>query len=291
MNSMTGFGRNEISNEKIKAVVEIKAVNHRFCDIFIKGPRNLGFLDDKIKKIINKHVSRGKIDVYYNYENKEESPIEIKYNKSLSDQYVKVLEDVRNKYGLQDSISLPDIVRFPDIIETETCIENEEELWGKLEPLFIDATEKLMKMRVFEGEKTKNDMREKLDAIEKYVYMLEERAPEVPKEFEARLRKNVEKYLEDKPINDDRIAMEIAVFADKCTVDEEITRLKSHINMFRETIEQNKPIGRKLDFMMQEMNREINTVGSKANDLEITKTVVEVKSELEKIREQVQNIE
>jgi uncharacterized protein (TIGR00255 family) len=291
MNSMTGFGRTEISNDMIKAVVEIKTVNHRFCDIFIKGPRNYGFLEDKIKKILNDGVSRGKIDVYYYYDNKEESPIEVVFNENLTDKYKQALEKITDRYNIFDSITLSNILVFPDIIKTEACTEKEDILWEKLGPLFIEATEKLLEMRRYEGDKTKKDLIDKLDNIEELRKKIEIKAPEVPLDFGMRLKKNIEKYMGEQPIDESRIAIEIAVFADKCTVDEELTRLKSHIVQFKETMDTDIPIGRKLDFLVQEMNRETNTIGSKANDLEITQNVVEIKSELEKIREQVQNIE
>ena len=289
--SMTGFGRGESQDGGKEFLVEMKTVNHRYCDVFIKLPRILSSLEDRVREAVSKAVSRGKIDVYISYEDHGEDSKSIIIDEALASAYIKGLEALRDKYGLADDISVSLVSRFPDIMRVEKTEEDQEKIWLVLKIAMENALHSLIAMREIEGEELTNNLKERTDYMESVIKEINVRAPEVVKEYKQRLESRIKELLEQQTIDESRLAMEVAIFADRCSIDEELVRLGSHINQVRAALDNNQPVGRKLDFLIQEMNREINTIGSKANDLVITQNVVELKSELEKMREQIQNIE
>ncbi|WMM26762.1 YicC/YloC family endoribonuclease [Tissierella sp. MB52-C2] len=290
--SMTGFGRGEFSNELYNLKVEIKGVNHRYNDIIIKMPRHISYLEEKIKKIIKKEIHRGKIDVYINLDYINESAINIKVDVPLARTYKSALEHLSTELNLTEGVKLFNILGLSDIIKTERKELDEDIIWSCLKEALDIAVKDIMSMKELEGEELKEDMLSKLHTIENIILDIEERSPLVVLEYKDRLRERIRELL-DKEINidEDRITSEVVIFADKCNINEEVVRLKSHIKQFISILNENNSIGKKLDFLIQEMNREINTIGSKANDVLISQRVVEAKAELEKIREQVQNVE
>ncbi|MGN1318964.1 MAG: YicC/YloC family endoribonuclease [Lachnospirales bacterium] len=293
MKSMTGYGRGECTLYNRKFVIEIKAVNHRYNDITVKMPRTMLAYEDKIKKTIGEKVFRGKIDVFVNFESFSNDDVAITINEALADSYVAALNTIKERYNLESGISLDLVAKFPDIISVDKNIVNEKSDDEIGECLFnsLDmAINNFVSMREKEGEALKNNIFEKLDIIYNAVVKIEERAPLVAKEYRERLEEKLKEFLGEE-IDETRILSEVLLFADKACIDEEITRLHSHIKQMRNILNETVPVGRKLDFLVQEMNREVNTIGSKSNDLEITNRIVETKSEIEKIREQIQNIE
>lgn len=290
--SMTGFGRGEFGNELYNFKVEIKAVNHRYNDIVVKMPRHIGYLEEGIKKIIKKQISRGKVDVYINLDYVNESAIEIKVDIPLAKSYMKSLEKLSVELDLQDNIRLNNILGLSEIIRTERKELDEDIIWDCLKKALNIALLDILKMKSAEGEELKDDMMSKLNLIENIVLEIEKRSPLVVLEYKDKLKERITELIDkDANVDEDRIAYEVVFFADKSNINEEIVRLKSHIKQFMLILKDENSIGRKLDFLIQEMNREINTIGSKANDVLISQNVVELKSEIEKIREQVQNIE
>lgn len=289
---MTGFGRGEHKSEMHNFKVEIKAVNHRYNDISIKMPRHIGYLEEDIKKIIKGKINRGKVDVYVNLEYVNESSIEIKVDIALAKSYKSALEELSNELDLEDHIRLSNILNISEIIKTERKEVDEDIIWDSLKEALDVALIDIMNMKMTEGEALKLDMGLRLKNIENIVLDIGKRSPVVVEEYKEKLKERIKNLLDqDANIDEERIAYEVVFFADKSNIDEEIVRLKSHINQFINILEDMEPIGRKLDFLIQEMNREINTIGSKANDMLISQNVVEIKSEIEKIREQVQNVE
>ncbi len=289
--SMTGFGRGEYQDETKYFMVEIKTVNHRYSDIYIKMPRILSFLEDKVRERVSKCVSRGKADVYISFENYGDASKTVVIDEALAGAYVQAAELLRDKYKLKDDISVSLVSRFPDLMRVEKAEEDEEALRQQLSSAVDSALESLVRMRQDEGQELKKSLLEKAEYLESILKEITGRAPDVVKEYKQKLEIRIKELLEQQTIDESRLATEIAIFADRCSIDEEIVRLSSHIHQLRATLEMTQPVGRKLDFLIQEMNREINTIGSKANDLTITRHVVDVKSELEKVREQIQNIE
>lgn len=290
--SMTGFGRGESQGGGKEFLVEIKTVNHRYSDIFIKIPRPVSYLEDKVRELVNKNLSRGKIDIYISYEDHSEDSKNVLLDEGLVKAYIKAVELLKDKYSLKDDISVSLIARFPDILKVEKAEEDADKIWSVLKVALGNALDNLVTMRENEGEELRSSLLEKADYIENVLKDISLRSPDVVKEYKQRLENRIKELLEQQTVDEGRLTMEVAIFADRCSIDEEIVRLKSHISQMRETLDiKNQPVGRKLDFIVQEMNREINTIGSKANDLLIAKNVVEIKSELEKVREQVQNIE
>ena len=290
--SMTGFGRGEFKNEVQNFKVEIKAVNHKYNDITVKMPRHIGYLEESIKKIIKKEISRGKVDVYVNLEYINESSIEIKVDIPLAKSYKVALEGLAKELDLEGDIRLNNILGISDIVKTERKELDEDMTWDCLNEALKIALIDIMSMKKAEGEALKDDMVKRLEIIENIVMDIEKRSPLVVLEYKEKLSERIKQLLDkDSNLDEERIASEVVFFADKSNIDEEIVRLKSHINQFINILGDKDPIGRKLDFLIQEMNREINTIGSKANDVLISQNVVEVKSEIEKIREQIQNVE
>jgi len=289
--SMTGFGRGESQEDGKKFLVEIKTVNHRYFDIFIKIPRQLSFLEDKVRDVVSKKLARGKIDIYISFEDSGENSKCVLLDEGLAKAYVEAVRLLRDKFDLEDDISVSLIAKFPDLLRVEKADEDEEKVWNLLKTALDNALESLINMREAEGRELSSNLFERSLYIESIVKKIEIRSPEVVKEYKQKLDDRIKELLQQNIIDENRIAMEVAIFADRCSIDEEIVRLNSHLAQFRDTLDMEQPVGRKLDFLIQEMNREINTIGSKASDLEITRNVIEIKSEIEKLREQVQNIE
>lgn len=290
--SMTGFGRGEYSEEGKRFIVEIKTVNHRYSDVYIKMPRHISFLEDKIRELALKTISRGKADVFISFEDLSGDGTAIFLDEGLAEKYVEAAKKLRDVFSLKDDISASFISRMPEVIRIEKPELDAEYLWSVLKKAVEKAFLSLLSMRETEGKELRKSLLEKSEYIEKVLLEIKDRSPEVVKEYKIKLETRLNDLLTGQNIDEQRLAVECAIFADRCSIDEELVRFNSHISQLRDTLwNDNQSIGRKLDFIVQEMNREINTIGSKANDLLITKNVVDVKSEIEKIREQVQNIE
>ncbi len=289
--SMTGFGRCDRSSEERKLLIEMKSVNHRYCDINIRLPKKLLFLESKIRNLIKKHVDRGKVDVFITYEEYTSNNIGIKYNEKLAENYMETFERMKKKFSIDNDIRVSSLARFPEVISLEEQTTNEDNLWPDLEKAVEGAVIDLVEARALEGKNLQHDLILKLDIMDSYIRFIEEKAPQIVEEHYANLKAKVEELLGDTQIDESILATEVATFADKVTVDEEIVRLNSHISNMRETLEVEDGIGRKLDFIAQEMNREANTILSKVNDLEVTNVAIDLKTEVEKVREQIQNIE
>ena len=290
--SMTSFGRSS-SEEGQKRVftVEMKSVNSRYLDVNIRMPKTLISLEEEIRKMISNSLNRGKVDVFINLKNYNDGSGIPKVDINLAQGYLECLKEIEEKLGVKNDISVMQIARFPEVI---TVVEEEdkiEEVWQELKPLINDSLNMMIGMREVEGNKLKEDILFKISAIEELVSKVEEFADTIPKAFKVKLDERVKELLGNVDIDESRIAMEVCMLADKATVDEEIIRLRSHINQVRETLNLKEPVGRKLDFIVQEMNRETNTIGSKSSDIQMTNIVIDIKNILEKIREQVQNIE
>lgn len=289
--SMTGFGRGDCQEDGKEFQVEIKTVNHRYSDVFIKMPRQIGFLEEKVRDLVAKAISRGKIDVYITYNNFGSDSKSVMLDESLARTYITAVEALRDKFGLRDDISVSLISKYPDVLKVEQTEEDEDKIWLMLKTAVENALSSLIAMREIEGEGLKTDITARALYMEKILREIAVRAPEVVKEYKLKLDTRIKDLLDQQSIDENRLAMETVIFADRCSIDEELVRLGSHVNQLKDALGSQQPIGRKLDFLIQEMNREINTIGSKANDLAITRNVVEIKSEIEKMREQVQNIE
>ena len=289
--SMTGFGRDSINENGRSFVVEVKSVNHRYLDLNIKMPRSFLALEEKIREIISKKVNRGKVDVYINMKVFERDDIEAVLNKSLLDSYLKCLYTIRDEFNVRDDISVVNTARLPEVIGLEQREDDLDAIWESIRKPLENALDEFISMREREGTKLKEDIDEKCNVIEEYLALVETKTSAVVEDYRARLNERIKQLVDENNYDESRVAMEIAIFADKCCIDEEVVRLKSHITQVRETIGMNEAIGRKLDFIVQEMNREANTMASKSNDLFITRNVLEIKSAIEKIREQTQNVE
>ena len=289
--SMTAYGRGENSSDDIKFVIEIKSVNHRYNDISIKLPRSMIFLEDKVRKIISKNVSRGKIDVYVNFEMLSNNNFSLNLNEELAEAYINKINILKEKFFLNTDNILSLIMNFPDIITIEKFNYEEEEIWKFINIALEEAILKFIDMRIKEGEILKLDILNKVIRIRKILLDIKNRAPIVVLEYKDKLELRIKEITQKIDIDEQRLAIEIAIFADRSCIDEEIIRLESHIMQLNNIICEGGLVGRKLDFLVQEMNRETNTIASKSNDIEITQMTIELKSEIEKIREQVQNIE
>ena len=289
---MTGFGRGESTNGVHNFNVEIKTVNHRYNDIIIKMPKHLSYLEEKIKTIIKSRINRGRVEIYINLEYIGESGIDVKVNTPLAKAYKAGLDTLLDELKLKEDVKLSHILEFSEIIETERKESDEDAVWSCLEIALKSALDSVIDMRVKEGLALRKDMEVQIININQVIDNIEKRAPLVILEYKEKLSQRIKELLDvDCNIDEERLNYEVVFFADKSDINEEIVRLKSHIKQFFKNLDKNEPVGRKLDFLIQEMNREINTIGSKANDLDICNYVVEVKSQLEKIREQVQNVE
>jgi len=288
---MTGYGHYEYQNEEIRMSIEIKTVNHRYCDVYIRLPRQLSCFEDKVRSLVTGRVSRGKIDIFINWENIGEGKKEVILDEGLARAYYEAMSKIAQNLGLRDDISSSSLARFPEILRVEKKEEDSEAVWMILEKAVNEAVSTLLSMREAEGEKLKSSLLEICETIEGYRQKILARAPQVVIEYREKLSARIRELMDNNTIDEMRIAMEVAMFADKASINEELVRLRSHLDQFGQIINLDGPIGKKLDFLLQEMNREVNTIGSKANDLEITRNVVELKSEIEKLREQIQNIE
>ncbi|QAA33271.1 YicC/YloC family endoribonuclease [Clostridium manihotivorum] len=290
--SMTGFGRASSDEDSARSFsLEMKSVNHRYLDINIRMPKSMIPLEEKIRRIVGERLNRGKVDIFLNYKNYGQFDTVAKLNTELADSYVNCLKQIKDRYSLKDELSLNLISKFPDVIVLEEQEENLEEIWNELMPLVNRALDTIIDMRETEGQKLYEDIIIKSKDIEENVKKIEKKCPEVLKAYKEKLKEKLQGILENIELDENRLAMEVAIFADKSTIDEEITRLYSHINQLRGTLLLKEPIGRRLDFIVQEMNREANTIASKSTDLEITNLVINIKNMIEKIREQIQNIE
>lgn len=289
--SMTGFGRCEVTEGNRKYTVEMKSVNHRYLDVNMKMPKALNFFESTIRNVLKEYMERGKVDLYITYEDFSEERFSLKYNEELAGEYLTHLNAMAEKFGLENDIRVSSLSRYPDVFTMEEIETDEKELWAGLEKAIRGAAEQFVTSRITEGEHLKADLCAKLDTMLAYVDFIEERSPGIMKDYRERLEAKVQELLGDRQIDDGRIATEVTIFADKICVDEETVRLRSHIKGMKAALEAGGSIGRKLDFIAQEMNREANTILSKANDLEISDTGINLKTDIEKVREQIQNIE
>ena len=293
MKSMTGYGRGECTMYERKFTVEIKAVNHRYNDITVKLPRAIMGFEDEIKKAISKKVFRGKLDVFVNFESFSQEDVNISVNEPLAKSYTETLRKLKSDLQLEGDVTIEMVSKFPDVITVDKNISNENtenEIRECLMKAVEDATDAFVAMREVEGETLKKNIIEKVAFVNDALQKIEERAPFVSKDYRARLEAKLAD-LDEIQVDESRLLTEVMLFADKACIDEEITRLHSHISQMYSIVEESVPVGRKLDFLVQEMNRETNTIGSKSNDIQITNHVVDIKSEIEKIRDQIQNIE
>lgn len=289
--SMTGYGRSKMLFGAREITVEIRSVNHKFFEFSSRVPRQYGYIEDKLKALFSASISRGKVEVYVSISTNDGSDVSVEVNTPLAENYISALRKANSTLNLTDDITLTRLFGIPDIFTVTKAETDENELWEEVRATASAALEGFVDMRRREGERLKADILTKLDHIEETVAKIELRSPEVTKEYREKLYQKLCDILQDKSIDEARILTEAAIFADKTAVDEETVRLKSHVASFRELLELDEPIGKKLDFLVQEMNREVNTTGSKCSDLTITKMVVDLKSTIEKVREQIQNIE
>lgn len=290
--SMTGFGRCELVDGERKYTVEMKGVNHRYLDVNIRMPKKLNFFETSIRTLLKQYVSRGKVDLFLTYEDQSQGQAVLKYNASLAEEYMERLREMEEQFGLENDVRVSTLSRYPDVLTMEEQALDEEEIWSGLEKAVKGAAVQFVETRTLEGENLRRDIIEKLDGMAELVGSIEKRAPEIIAEYREKLEEKVKELLEDTQIDDSRIAAEVVIFADKICTDEEVVRLKSHIGHMKDVLLSDEAgIGRKLDFIAQEMNREANTILSKANDLETSNIGIDLKTEIEKVREQIQNIE
>ncbi|MBQ4095696.1 MAG: YicC family protein [Oscillospiraceae bacterium] len=291
LRSMTGFGRAHIMFEGREILVEIKSVNSRYYEFSSKLPRAYGYIDEKLKSLLANKISRGKVEVSVSIFNQIGTDATIEVNEPLARQYVEALRGVSETLSLRDDLSLSSIMRFSDVFTIKKTIEDEEVVWEQVAQVAREALDKFIEMRETEGAKMHDDIASRLIFIEERVGRIEAQSPETTKAYREKLFAKIQAVVADRNIDEARVLTEAAIFSEKTAVDEETVRLRSHISQYRDYIEQDVPVGRKLDFLTQELNREVNTIGSKCQDIEITKMVVDMKSEIEKIREQIQNVE
>lgn len=291
LKSMTGFGRAVEEIDGYVITVEIKSVNHRYFDFSSRIPRQYGFLDDKLKSYINSRVSRGKVECYVSVEALDTEDAAVVINKTLASAYVKALKELSEEYSLKEDFGTAFVSRLPDVFVLKKADEDEEKIWQLVKSVTDEAIEKFIQMRAVEGAKMKEDVASRAEYILDCVSFIEERSPQTVKEYNDKLVERVHEIIGDVSLDEQRIIQEVAIYADKVAVAEETVRLRSHIAQLKTFLESEEPIGRKMDFLVQEINRETNTIGSKANDVDIARKVVDIKSEVEKIREQIQNIE
>lgn len=289
--SMTGFGRGEYSDEFYRIRVEIRSVNHRYLDLSVRLPRSYQGAEDRLRAAISEKVSRGKTDVFVTIEQALDRPRNVQLDQGLADGYFGAIGSLKERYGLSGEVTLEILTRFPEIIRPLDNDEDIESLWKSLEPALLSALNNLVEMRRREGEALARDLSQRLTEIARLTEEMAARAPGIVDAYRVRLEKRASELLGDIQADPGRLAAEIALFADRSNVNEELTRLASHVSQSRDLLRKNDPVGRRFDFLVQEMNREANTIGSKANDLDLARLVIEVKSELEKVREQIQNLE
>ncbi len=289
--SMTGYGRAQklIGNKEI--TVEIRSVNHRFLEYSSRVPRAYSYLEDKLKNLIKTSVSRGKVDVSLSIQTVSGTDSQVVINHELARSYLQALKELAEDLQIKNDITVSQMARFSDIFSVLRIQDDEEEIWQAVQQVAQEAVDRFVEMRQLEGQKMQQDLLYRLDLIEKMVQKVEQLSPKTVENYSNRLHTKIQEVLQNNSLDEQRIITEVAIFAEKIAVAEETVRLGSHVHQFREILKSNEPVGRKLDFLVQEFNREANTIGSKAQDLEIARVVVDLKSEIEKIREQIQNIE
>ena len=290
---MTGFGRAEAADEERKITVELKSVNHRYLDLNIKMPKKLSFFEAAIRNFLKNYIQRGKVDVFITFEDYTQNRVSLKYNQELAAEYMQYFEQMSGYFNIENDVKVSHLMRCPEVLIMVDQGIDESELWPPLESVLRQACEKFVESRRVEGENLKKDLLQKLEGLDEKVCLVEERSPEVIAAYREKLTAKMRELLEDTQIEESRIAAEVVLFADKICNDEETVRLHSHIKNMRDilTDEKSQSVGRKLDFLAQEMNREANTTLSKANDLKVSNLAIDLKTEIEKIREQIQNIE
>lgn len=289
--SMTGFGRCEMTEGSRKFTVELKSVNHRYLDVAVKMPKKFNFFESSIRNVLKEYIQRGKVDVFISFEDFSEKTASVKYNKEIAAEYLKYLTQMAEEFGLENDIRVSTLSRYPEVLSMEEVDIDEEELWKLLEKTLRGAAEQFIASRVKEGENLRDDLIGKLDGMLAHVDYIVERSPQIIEEYKNKIYDKVRELMSDAQAEENRVLMEVTLFADKVCVDEEMVRLRSHIETTRQTLLEGGSIGRKLDFIAQEMNREANTTLSKANNLDISNCAIELKTEIEKVREQIQNIE
>ncbi len=289
--SMTGFGRCEISEADRKVTVEMKSVNHRYLDVNIKMPKKLNFFEAAIRSLLKEYIQRGKVDIFITYEDFTENNVLVKYNRDIAKEYMDYLKQMAEEFSLENDVRVSSLSRYPEVFSMEEAAIDEEGIWKALEKALRGAAEGFVETRLKEGENLKEDLIGKLDTMLTYVDYIEKRTPAIIADYKQKLKDKIKELLEDTQIDENRLAMEVTLFADKVCVDEELVRLRSHIEATKSTLLEGGSCGRKLDFIAQEMNREANTILSKANDLETSNKGILLKTEIEKVREQIQNIE
>ena len=288
--SMTGYGKGNISENLRNYQVEIKSVNHRYLDISVKMPRVLSYLEEDVKKVISSKVKRGKIDVFITFENSSTEGKEIKINNEIAKMYINQLKQLAEEENILANIEVTEISKYPDVLSIQNT-QDDEQIKKELIEVTTIATDKLVQMRQVEGSKMAEDLLKRIEKINQKIEKISELSTGLIEEYVVKLENRIKEILKNQEIDESRLAQEVVIYADKCSIEEEVTRLKSHISQFKELINSDDAVGKKLDFLIQEMNRETNTIGSKANNLEITNGVIDIKTEIENIREQVQNIE
>lgn len=289
--SMTGFGRCEVTEQERKITVEMKAVNHRYLDVNIKMPKKLNFFENSIRGLLKEYIQRGKVDIFVSYEDYTENNVILKYNQELAGEYVKYITQMAEQFSLNNDLQASTLSRYPEVLTMEEQTVDEEALWTTLEKTVRGAAQQFVETRISEGNNLQEDLFQKLDGMLVYVEEIEKRSPEIISEYRQKLQDKVNELLADVQIDENRLATEVTIFADKICTDEETVRLKSHILATKKTLLQGGSVGRKLDFIAQEMNREANTILSKANDLTVSDIGINLKTDIEKVREQIQNIE
>jgi len=288
---MTGFGRYEFASAERKITVEMKSVNHRYSEIFVRMPKKLNMFEAGIRNVLKQYVSRGKVDMFITYEDESEGKACVKYNEEIAAEYLGYLKKMGETFGLENDIRVSTLSKYPDVLVLEEQAQNEEDIWNDIETAVRGCAEKFVQTRIDEGNHLKEDIIQKLHGILEMVDKVEERSPQIVAEYREKLRSKVEELLGDTKLDESVLATEITIFADKICVDEETVRLRAHVDNMIKTLDSGENIGRKLDFIAQEMNREANTTLSKANDMELSNIAIDLKTEIEKIREQIQNIE
>lgn len=289
--SMTGFGRSKYECNSREYIVEIKSVNNRYSDITIKMPRSISCLEEKVRKQISNNIARGKVDVFITFNNYSEKGKTIKINSELAKQYIKELKALAEETNIIDNVNIVDISKYPEVLNLKLDDEDTDEIWSELQIALNEAINNFVSMRGTEGAKIKEDLETRIKTIEEKIEKASLASKNLVNEYKDKLEKRINEMLKTAVVDETRLAQEVVIYSDKCSVEEEITRLKSHISQFLELLNNQGAIGKKLDFIIQEMNRETNTMGSKANCLELTNYVVDMKTEIENIREQIQNIE
>ncbi len=289
--SMTGFGRAQVSVEGYNITVEIRSVNNRYFDFYAKMPRTFSFLEEKVKSLLSTEISRGKVECSLQIETTADESVIVSINEPLAVGYVKAVEELAEKFEVKNDLTALSLARFSDILSITKAPVDEEDLWNKVQVAVKEALAEFIKMREIEGEKLKADVLSRADLIINNVAYIEERSPETVKAYSEKLIERMKTVLGDTQVDEARILTEAAIYADKVAVAEETVRLRSHIDQLHSMLDSNDAVGRKLDFLVQEINREANTIGSKAQDVDIARRVIDIKAEVEKIREQIQNIE